>query len=187
MWIFLIIIIALLTAYVWIRNLIVRNENACKRAWSEVANFELQKVKILDELKPLIDRYTNFEQGTLTQISALRQNILSLQPEQQNVKQLEQVESLSSELFKGIQLQVEAYPELKADEIYQTVMAEISEQNQNVGASITIFNRNVEQFNNSIQVFPNNLVNSIGINKKALRPFRDPVTSKAFSYKPNFQ
>lgn len=184
--IFVAIIVLLIVYFISIRNGIVKNENAAKRAWSDVASFERQKVKILDDLQPLIYRYGDFEQTTMTQISALRQNILNLNHNKQDVSQLEQIEQQTSQLLKGIHVQVEAYPELKANEIYQKLMHEITDQNENVGAAISIFNRNVEHFNNSIQIFPNNVVNSMSLNKKALKPFQDRVMDAGFDYKPNF-
>lgn len=183
--ILLILIVVAVVFFIIIRNKIVKNENAAKRAWSDIATFERQKVKILDDLAPLIDRYGNFENTTMTQISALRQNILNLNSEKQDVRQLEQIEQQTSQLMKGIHVQVEAYPELKANEIYQKLMHEITNQNENVGAAISIFNRNVEHFNNSIQVFPNNIVNSFSLNRKVLKPFEDRVQTN-FDYKPNF-
>ena len=185
--IFFSIIFAFIFFFIVIRNNIVKNENAAKRAWSDVASFERQKVKILDDLRPLIDRYGDFEQSTMTQISALRQNILNLNQSTQDVAKLEQIEQQTSQLLKGIHVQVEAYPELKANEIYQKLMHEITDQNENVGAAISIFNRNVEHFNNSIQIFPNNVVNSMSLNKKALKPFQDRVMDIGFDYKPNFE
>ncbi|TXJ09472.1 MAG: LemA family protein [Acinetobacter sp.] len=184
--ILLTIIIVLVFAFITIRNNIVKNENATKRAWSDVTTFERQKVKILDDLTPLIDRYGEFEKTTMTQISALRQNILNLKNDTQDVRQLEQIEQQTQQLLTGIHVQVEAYPELKANEIYQKLMHEITEQNENVGAAISIFNRNVEHFNNGIQIFPNNIVNNMTLNRKALKPFEDRVQSH-FDYKPNFQ
>lgn len=182
----LIIAVVLVFLFIAIRNGIVKNENATKRAWADVATFERQKVKILDDLSPLIEKYSNFEQGTMTQITALRQNILKLSNDNQDVNTLEQIEQQTSQLLKGINVQVEAYPELKANEIYQKLMHEITNQNENVGAAISIFNRNVEHFNNSIQIFPNNVVNGMTLNKKALKPFSDRTQETNFDYKPNF-
>lgn len=183
--ILLILVVIVVVVFILIRNKIVKNENATKRAWSDVATFERQKVKILDDLTPLIDRYGEFEKTTMTQISALRQNIMNLNSNKQDVRQLEQIEQQTAQLMKGIHVQVEAYPELKANEIYQKLMKEITDQNENVGAAISIFNRNVEHFNNSIQIFPNNVVNGLTLNRKALKPFEDRIQSN-FDYKPNF-
>ena len=88
--------------------------------------------------------------------------------------------------MKSLNVVVENYPELKANQLYAKMMDDIQEQNENVGAAITIFNRNVEAFNNTIEVFPNNIINTMTLAKKAIRPFSDPVVNQNFDYKPNF-
>lgn len=184
--IFLLLIVAMLIAGIMIRNNIVRHHNASIRAWSDVASYERQKIKILDGLQPLVEQYSSFEQGTLEKVTALRQNILNLNMNNTDVSQLQRIESLNKELMHSLNLVVENYPELKANDIYLKMMTEIEEQNENVGAAITIFNRNVELFNNHIQIFPNNLINTMTLGKKAIRPFRDAVVTQNFDYRPNF-
>ena len=169
-----------------IRNNIVRYFNATKRAWAEVANFERQKIKTLETLEQTLSQYTQFEKSTLEKVTELRRQIMNLNINNTDVSQLQHIEKLSQEMMKGLNVVVENYPELKADTLYAKMMDDIQEQNENVGAAITIFNRNVELFNNQIQVFPNNLINTITLSKKAIRPFRDPITTQNFSYKPNF-
>ena len=48
--VFVIIPILLIVAIIMIRNSIVRYHNATIRAWSDVASYERQKLKILDGL-----------------------------------------------------------------------------------------------------------------------------------------
>ncbi len=104
----------------------------------------------------------------------------------QLISQLQQIEKMSQELIRSLNVVVENYPELKADSLYSKMMDDIQEQNENVGAAISIFNRNVELFNNQIEVFPNNLINTLTLSKKAIRPFRDNLVNENFDYKPNF-
>ncbi len=70
-----------------------------------------------------------------------------------DIGQLQRIESLNKQLMHSLNVVIENYPELKANDIYLKMMAEIEEQNENVGAAITIYNRNVELFNNQIQIF----------------------------------
>ncbi|RKG30432.1 LemA family protein [Acinetobacter tianfuensis] len=184
--IFFLLICAAAIACIVIRNNIVRHHNATIRAWSDVATYERQKIKILDGLQPLVEQYSSFEKGTLEKVTELRQNILNLNLKNTDVSQLQRIESLNKELMHSLNVVVENYPELKANEIYLKMMGEIEEQNENVGAAITIFNRNVELFNNHIQIFPNNIVNTMTLSKKAIRPFRDAAAAQNFDYKPNF-
>ena len=184
--IFLGIFVVLIVWGVSIRNNIVRYFNATKRAWSEVANFERQKVKTLEALEATLDRYTQFEKSTLEKVTELRQQILNLNVNDTDISQLQQIEKMSKELIRSLNVVVENYPELKADALYIKMMDDIQEQNENVGAAITIFNRNVELFNNQIEVFPNNLINTLTLSKKAIRPFKDNLATENFDYKPNF-
>lgn len=184
--IFLAIFVLIIIWGVLVRNTIVRYFNATRRAWSEVANFERQKVKTLETLENTLGQYTQFEKSTLEKVTELRQQILNLNINDADISQLQHIEKLNQDLMKSLNVVVENYPELKADTLYAKMMDDIQEQNENVGAAISIFNRNVEEFNNTIQIFPNNLVNSITLSKKPIRPFSDAVVRQNFDYRPNF-
>ena len=184
--IFIGIFVLLIVWVIMIRNSIVRYFNATKRAWAEVANFERQKVKTLESLEQTLAQYTQFEKSTLEKVTELRQQILNLNLNSADVSQLQHIEKLNQDLMKSLNVVVENYPELKANQLYAKMMDDIQEQNENVGAAITIFNRNVEAFNNTIEIFPNNIVNTMTLAKKAIRPFSDPVVNQNFDYKPNF-
>lgn len=166
LFIFLGIFVVLIAWGIYIRNNIVRYFNATKRAWAEVANFERQKVKTLEALETTLNQYTQFEKSTLEQVTALRQQILSLNVDHTDIAQLQQIEKMSKELIRSLNVVVENYPELKANTLYSKMMDDIQEQNENVGAAISIFNRNVEVFNNQIEVFPNNIINTMTLSKK---------------------
>ena len=122
----------------------------------------------------------------MEKVTELRQQILNLNVNDTDISQLQQIEKMSKELIRSLNVVVENYPELKADALYSKMMDDIQEQNENVGAAITIFNRNVELFNNQIEVFPNNLINTLTLSKKAIRPFKDNLATENFDYKPNF-
>ncbi|RZG77465.1 LemA family protein [Acinetobacter sp. WCHAc060025] len=171
---------------IMVRNNIVRYFNATQRAWAEVANFERQKVKTLETLEQTLAQYTQFEKSTLEKVTELRQQILNLNLKNTDVSQLQHVEKLNQDFMKSLNVVVENYPELKADTLYAKMMDDIQEQNENVGAAITIFNRNVEEFNNIIQIFPNNMINTMTLAKQPIRPFSDNVVTQNFDYKPNF-
>ncbi|WP_122899513.1 LemA family protein [Acinetobacter sp. B51(2017)] len=184
--IFLGLVILFIMTVIIIRNNIVRYHNASIRAWADVASFERQKVKILEGLAPVLAEYSQFEQGTLAQVTELRQNVVQLKTDSTDIGRLQQIEALSKQFMQHLNVVVENYPELKANQIYLKMMQEIEEQNENVGAAITIFNRNVEVFNNYIQIFPNNLINTATTGKKPIRVFRDASTTQNFDYRPNF-
>ena len=121
----LLVLIIVTVAIIMIRNNIVRHHNASIRAWSDVATYERQKIKVLDDLAPLVEQYSSFEKGTLEKVTELRQNILNLNLNTSDVSQLQRVESLSKELMRNLNVVVENYPELKANELYLKMMSEL--------------------------------------------------------------
>lgn len=183
---FFLIITAFIFLIIWIHNHIIKHFNATIRAWADVTSYERQKLKTLEELAPVVEQYASMEKETLEKVTELRQNILNLNVNQADVGQLQRIEALSKEVMRSLNVVVENYPELKANQLYLKMMDEIEEQNQNVGAAITIYNRNVEVFNNAIQVFPNHLINTSFTKKKAIRPFKDHTAAQSFDYRPNF-
>lgn len=88
--------------------------------------------------------------------------------------------------MSGLNVVAEAYPNLGATQIVQTLMHEITEQQEEVGAAVAIFNRGVEVFNTRIEQFPGSLINSNFVHKSRINPYTDLQASAAFEYKPNF-
>lgn len=175
-----VIIIAGLSIY----NGIIGGGNRAQRAWADVLVYERQKTKVLDQLQKVLEDFKIYESSLLEKITGLRSAIKDL-PASADGNALASVESASKELMGGLRIAFEAYPELKAAEPANNMMREIAEQQENVGAAITIYNRNVELFNNSIEMFPGSVVNGLFNKKSPITPFSDTEASKGFDYTPN--
>ncbi|MGX1201163.1 LemA family protein [Marinobacter sp. MBR-105] len=168
-----------------IYNGIINRKNAVKRAWATVLTQERQKNKIIPELEKAVEKYTTFEEGLQSKITELRSAVNELSMDQPNPGELKKIEALSEKVMHGIKVTMEAYPDLKASELFSNLMQEVTEQQEHIGAAIRIFNYNVEAFNNGIQNFPNNMVNSVLNKEKEIDTFTDSEASKGFEYTPN--
>ncbi|MBL1235187.1 MAG: LemA family protein [Rhodobiaceae bacterium] len=186
LWILLAVgaLIALIVLAIY--NGIIARMNSVERAWANVITEERQKNKIIPTLEGLVDQYKLHESSVLKDITALRSALQELSSDNVDTAQLAAAEAKSSALMKGLNVVVENYPELKASEVFNNLMREVAEQQENVGAAIRIFNQNVEDFNNGIEQFPNSLINSMLNKKDKLNVFRDEEAESGFDYKPNF-
>src|SRR5690606_33167184 len=128
----------------------------------------------------------SFQKGTLEKVTEVRQNIMNLNIKYADIGQLPRNESLNQQLMHNLNVVLEYYTELKANDIHLKILAEIDEHNENVCTASTIHNRNVEMFNNQIQIFPHKIINNMLIRKKVVRPFRDQSVTQNFDYRPNF-
>lgn len=165
-------------------NGIITNFNGVKRAWSNILAQETQKQKTIPNLEKVVKEYKEFEHGLFEKITALRSKVSNLDNSKIDIKALEQVELATQDVIKGINFTMEAYPDLKANEVVQNLMKEIVEQQENITAAIRILNQNIEIFNNYIQIFPNLLVNSLINRKKKFESFSDAKAKEEYEYNP---
>ncbi|MBF7073113.1 LemA family protein [Glaciecola sp. MH2013] len=181
-----IIIISLIVAIIVLYNTIIGNLNRAKRAWSDVITYEKLKQDLIPQLTDVANNFKEFEADFIEKVTALRESIAVLDGDEIDVKALAKVESESKALFTSFRATAENYPELGGVDLIKTLMEELSDKNENVAAAITIFNRSVEHFNNSIEMVPYNIVNSLFAKKQALENFHQSGTVEDYDYKPNF-
>ncbi|WP_025562877.1 LemA family protein [Psychromonas sp. SP041] len=168
-----------------IYNGIIGRFNSVKRAWSNVIVHARQKNKILPHLEVVISQYEDFEKGVLVKITQLRAALNELDDSNVNNQTLRSAEHKAQALVSSLKLTSEDYPELKASPLFKAIMAEISEQQENVGAAIRIYNQNVEIFNTGIQTFPNSIINNLLNKKEEIALFTDSEAQSEFEFSPN--
>jgi LemA protein len=182
----LIIAVVIIIAIIVLYNQIIANLNRAKRAWSDVITYEKLKQDVIPQLSELTENFKEFESDFIEKVTALRESIAVLDEDKIDVNALAQVETKSKAVFSSFKATAENYPELGSTKIVQELMDEISDKNENVAAAITIYNRSVEHFNNSIEMVPYNFVNSMFAKKDKLINFHQSGTVESYDYKPNF-
>lgn len=162
-------------------NGIVGAKNRVKRSWSDVLVHLQKKLKVLPALEEKLKEYKEYEGKTLTDIVKLRQMAESLSTSTIDPENVEKIEAEFKKVVSGLKVTVENYPDLKASELYKSTMKEIVEQQEDISAGITIYNRNVEDFNNRLTMFPSSIVNSMFNHEHLLESFNSstlPVDSE---------
>lgn len=166
-------------------NSIIACANGAQRAWADVLGYERQKTRTLEGLSEQADSFKEHEQQLLLELTSLRESVAQL-PTTPNGDALKPVESASQKIFDRVKLAVEAYPDLGSSAVVAGLMKEIAEQQANVGAAISVFNGEVERFNNSIQFFIGAQINNMLLHHQRIIPFSDSQASSSFEYQPNF-
>ncbi|MBY7854303.1 LemA family protein [Vibrio fluvialis] len=165
-----------------INNDIIAKSNRVNQSWSDVITQERARGKIIEAVEKLVNEYTEFEQSLLTATTKLREAITEAKgAEAGDVDKIHNIEIASKELNSGLKITVEAYPDLKASNLYSQLATEISEQEDNVAAAIRIFNSNVAEFNTSIETFPANLINNKFTKKKQVNSYENDDIDVGFT------
>lgn len=176
-------IISILIIIMSFYNKIIKNKNSVIRSWSDIITYERQKNNILPKIESIVTDYQKYESDLQMKITALRSAINTIKVNELDHNMLKNIEEQTKSLITGIKVALENYPNLKTEKLMQTFMQEISKQQQNIAAAITIFNKNIEVFNNGLQTFPGSIINNYLNKEHALEPFLEQQAVDVFEYK----
>lgn len=148
------IVIAALTVISLYNSLIVKR-NRVKQAFSTIDVLLKNRYDLIPNLVATAQRYMEHEGTTLTRISELRSQ--SVDPKQSTDNRLAADAEIQG-LLGGLRIQVENYPNLKADAMFMELFSSLETLEAQLVSARRTYNAVVTDFNNSQEMFPWNLV-----------------------------
>ena len=151
--IILIIVAILIIAIIKIYNKIIKLQNRVKSSESGIDIYLNQRFDLIPNLVECVKAYTKHEKELL-------ENIVKQRAEYSQNKDLKKASELNNNLNKIIAV-VENYPELKASEQFLNLQNNLVKVESQLQAARRIYNMDVQKYNSTIQIVPNNIVASI--------------------------
>lgn len=145
----LIILLIILIIY----NNLIKKRNAVKQSRSSIDVYLTQRFDLIPNLVECVKGYAKHEQETFKTITELRTKY-------NETKNLDQASELSAKMDSLILL-AENYPNLKASENFLNLQKNLSKMEDQLQAARRLYNMDVTAYNNSIQMFPTNIIASI--------------------------
>ncbi len=142
-----ILLIIILTLY----NTLVKLRNKVAQAQSGIDVYLNQRFDLIPNLVECVKAYSKHEQSIFTEIASLRA------AHQQQPNNLNNSENLNNKMNQLIAL-AENYPELKASEQYLNLQNNLTKIESQLQAARRIYNNEVTNYNNKIEVVPSNLI-----------------------------
>lgn len=105
----------------------------------------------------VVKGYAKYEKEAFVEVTAMRTGTTT-NYSSDDIKRMAEANAQMDQLAKQINLQVEKYPELKANSIFSQLQADITEAEEHLQAARRLFNSNVSRYNQSIIVFPGSIV-----------------------------
>ncbi len=155
------IIIAILAVIVlWVikvqRDLVGKDEK-CQNAMSQIGVQQNSRWDALTALAELVKSYNEHEYNTLKDVIAARKPI----NENSSAADVEAQEKAMNELARQIDIVVERYPELKANENYKQAMESVNMYENQVRTARMVYNDTVTSYNKVVRQFPESFVASL--------------------------
>lgn len=170
-----VVIAVLVAAFVWVKNvynqMVVSDENV-QAAWSQVENVYQRRADLIPNLVATVKGYASHESETLESVVAARAKAtqVTVDPENLTPEALEQFNSAQGELSSALGrllLIQESYPELKANQNFLELQAQLEGTENRIATERMKYNEAAKYFNTGIRQFPDNIVASIfGFEKK---------------------
>ncbi len=170
------IIVVLLIILVFIGvgryNSLVTKDEKVNQSWAQVENVYQRRADLIPNLVKTVQGYANFEKSTLTQVIEARAKATSvnINPENltpQAVSQFEAAQGQLSSALSRLMVVVERYPELKANQNFLELQAQLEGTENRIAVERKRFNEDVMDYNQSIRRFPGNIYASLfGFEKK---------------------
>lgn len=154
-------------------NTMTEKEEAINKAWSNVENQYQRRSDLIPNLVNTVKGYAQHEQSTLTAVLEARSkatqitvNAEDLTPEK--LKEYQEAQGqVTSALGKLLAIS-EAYPDLKANENFKELQAQLEGTENRISVERRNFNEVVGDYNTYIRKFPQNIMASIfGFEKRA--------------------
>ena len=176
-WIVLAVIaVLLLLAYSSVKssyNNMVTMQEGVTAQWSQVENVYQRRSDLIPNLVSTVKGYADFEKETLTQVIEARAKAtaVNINPDKLDAQSLQNFQNaqsgLSSALSK-LMVVVEKYPELKANQGFLDLQAQLEGTENRITVERQKFNQTAQTYNTFIRTFPKNIfAGMFGFEKKA--------------------
>jgi LemA protein len=149
-WIVLGVIVVFVLWIIMIYNQLVAMRQRVGQAFADVDVQLKQRHDLIPNLVETVKGYAAHERGTLEEVVKARNAAIAAQgPAQQAA-----AENMLSGALRQLFALSEAYPDLKANQNFQQLQAELSDIENKIAASRRFFNNAVQEYNTGIQQFP---------------------------------
>lgn len=149
-----VILVVVVVAVVLMYNGLVGSRNKVKNAWSQIDVQLQRRFDLIPNLVEAVKGYMEHEQETLTKVTELRTSWANAQ----TVSEKAELDNQLSGALKTIMAVSENYPDLKANQNFNTLQEELRSTENKISYARQFYNDSVTMYNTKLQVIPTNII-----------------------------
>lgn len=158
---------------VGIYNNLITLEESVNQSWAQVENQYQRRADLVPNLVNTVKGVAEFERETFTAVTEARAKVnqINVTPQMlENPNAFQQFQNAQGELGSALSrllVTVENYPQLKANENFLQLQAQLEGTENRIAVERMKFNQTVQEFNTTIRRFPANFIAGVaGFNQK---------------------
>ena len=160
---FIVIIAALALGGIY--NRLVRLQQSVDQSWAQVQNVYQRRADMIPNLVNTVSGAANFEKSTIVEVTNARASVgqVKIDPNKAptDPAQLEQFQAAQGQLSNALSrllVVVERYPELKANQNFLSLQAQLEGTENRISVERGNFNTAVQNYNTAVRSVPANFV-----------------------------
>ena len=161
----LIAVLALLVLWgISVYNTLVQKQEGVSSAWSQVENVYQRRSDLIPNLVATVKGYAQHESSTLEAVVAARANATGINGGNLSEAEVAQYQAAQGEVSGALSRLlaiVENYPELKANENFLDLQAQLEGTENRIAEARRQFNEAAKGYNTKVRSFPANLIAKI--------------------------
>ena len=154
LWIVLGVIALLIIILIGLYNKLVKLRNHRENAFADIDVQLKQRHDLIPQLVETVKGYAAHEKETLDRVVAARSGAMNARSIDDKIV----AENALTSALAGLKIQLEAYPDLKANQNFLQLQEEISDVENKLAAVRRYFNSATRELNNAVQTFPSNII-----------------------------
>ncbi len=139
-------------------NSLINKKNQVTNAFSAIDVMVKKRFELIPNLVEIVKQYTQYEEETLTRITELRGKAVG-----ENVSKADKLvlDQQMSNAVRGLMVNVENYPDLKANTNFLNLQNTWTESEEQIAAARRNYNATVTTYNNGVMMFPSSIFASM--------------------------
>lgn len=143
-------------------NSLVEKQQQVDQSWAQVENQYQRRADLIPNLVNTVKGYSKHEEETLLKVTEARAKATSITIDADNLNeetlaQYQQAQGELSSALKSLLAVTEAYPDLKANENFMKLQAQLEGTENRIATERQRYTTAVQDYNTSIKKFPTNI------------------------------
>lgn len=143
-------------------NSLVEKQQGVDQAWAQVENQYQRRADLIPNLVNTVKGYATHEEATLTKVTEARAKATSITLSaddltEENLDKYQQAQNELSGALKSLLAVSEAYPDLKANENFLNLQAQLEGTENRIATERMRYTEVVRDYNTAIKKFPTNI------------------------------
>ncbi len=169
------VVILVIAIFAGIYNSLVKLNERVNEAWSDITVQMKYRADLIPNVVETVKGYAKHEKETFQMVTEARSAAMGAKTVKQAAAAEKEMQGALGKIFAI----AEAYPELKANENFQTLQVQLQDVEDKIQAARRFYNAGAKDLNTKIKTFPTNIINNMVGHFKTREYFEVEAAEKA--------